>query len=50
VKLNGAGDRLTAQYTFWSVETDGEACRWVPNAQYSIWSAGEPPELERIDA
>nr|WP_303715328.1 hypothetical protein [Methanoculleus marisnigri] len=50
VELNGAGDRLTAHYTFWSVEADGEACRWVPNAQYSVWSAGAPPELERIDA
>jgi len=50
VKLNGAGDRLTAHYTFWSVEADGEACRWVPNAQYSIWAVGTPPELEWIDA
>lgn len=50
VKLNGAGDRSTAQYTFWTVEADGEACRWVPIVQYSIWSAGSLPELEWIGA
>ncbi len=50
IRLNNAGDRLTAHYCFWSVEADGEAYWWVPTAQYSIWSAGAPPQLKRIDA
>lgn len=50
VELNGAGDRLTAHYTFWSVGAGGETYRWVPVAQYDIWAARAPPEIERIDA
>ena len=50
VELNGAGDRLTAHYTFWSVGAGGETYRWVPVAQYDIWAGHAPPFFERIGA
>jgi len=50
VELNDAGDRLTAHYTFWSVDADGEGCQWVPVAQYDVWSARASPQLARIGA
>ncbi len=49
VSLNAAGDRSTAHYCFWSVE-GGDAYRWVPVAQYDIWTAGTPPNFAVIGA
>jgi branched-chain amino acid transport system substrate-binding protein len=48
--LNGAGDRSNAHYTFWTVNADGDAYRWVPIVQYGIASAGATPELEWVGA
>jgi len=45
-----AGDRSTAHYCFWSVEADGDGYRWVPVAEYDIWSVGLPPEFAAIGA
>jgi len=50
VELNGAGDRLTAHYLFWSVSARHETYTWTPVAQYDIWAADLPPQFERIDA
>jgi len=49
VTLDAAGDRSTAHYSFWSIQEDGEY-GWVPVAQYDIWSPGDIPDFERIDA
>lgn len=50
VDLDAAGDRSTAHYCFWSVKADGNASRWVPVAQYDLWTGGIAPMFELICA
>jgi len=50
IETDAAGDRSTAHYCFWSLEASSDSYRWIPLAQYDVWSTGEIPEFKWIDA